>query len=131
MRIATFNVENLFSRPVVLNMQDNDAAGKILDKIREFTGLMNLNSYAGKKTKILKLYNEIDRYIFINIRSSRVGRYVITKTEVIADGRSDWDGFVDLKRERFSNATIKFTGKVIKTVKADVQCLVEWRPPRR
>lgn len=42
-----------------------------------------------------------------------------------AEGRGDWDGFVDLERERFSDEQIKFTGKVIKTVNADIQCLVE------
>jgi endonuclease/exonuclease/phosphatase family metal-dependent hydrolase len=32
---------------------------------------------------------------------------------------------VDLERERFSDQTIKFTGKVIKEIDADIQCLIE------
>jgi len=126
MRIATYNVENLFSRPVVLNMQNNDAAAAILAKIAEFTKLLDLPSYAGKKSRIETLHADLERFVSINIRSSRVGRYLFTgEGKLVPDGRDDWDGFVDLKRERFSDQTIKFTGKVIKTVKADIQCLVE------
>jgi endonuclease/exonuclease/phosphatase family metal-dependent hydrolase len=126
MRVSAYNVENLFSRPVVLNMKDNDKAAVILAKIAEFTKLMDLDSYAGKKKRIEELYEEIGRFIEINIRSSKIGRFVITENQgLIAKGRGDWDGFIDLKRERFSEEQIRFTGKVIKTVKADLQCFVE------
>jgi hypothetical protein len=126
MRVASYNVENLFSRPVVLNMKSNDKAAEILAKIAEFTKLLELESYSSKKKRIEELYDEIGRFIEINIRASKVGHNIITENQgLIAKGRSDWDGFIDLKRERFSDEQIKFTGKVIKTVKADVQCFVE------
>jgi methylthioribose-1-phosphate isomerase len=100
MRVATFNVENLFSRPAVLNMKDNDRAAAILAKISELTGLLDLKSYASKKRRIESLHADVKNFISINIRSSKVGRFLFTaESKLVARGRGDWDGFVDLQRE--------------------------------
>ena len=125
MRVCTFNVENLFSRPVVFNMRDQKKAGLIMKDISEFTELMSMSSYSSKKKRIETLYKKIKQYLLINLRSSTVGRYLFVKGKLKPKGRGDWDGFVDLKRERFNSDQVKFTGKVIKTVNADVQCFVE------
>lgn len=125
MRIAAYNVENLFSRPVLFNMRDHDLAAEYLHKIKEFTRLLQQPSYVADKTRIEALHEEIKAYIKINIRSSRVGRNIIEKGKLKAKGRDDWDGFVDLRRERFSETAVQFTARVIKAGKADVQCLVE------
>ena len=93
--------------------------------ISEFTELMNRSSYAAEKKRIEELYASLKKYIFINLRASTVGRNLFVKSKLIPKGRWDWDGFIDLKRKRFNSDQIKFTGKVIKAVNADIQCLVE------
>ena len=125
MRVATYNVENLFSRPVLFNMRDHDLSADYLKKVKELTKLLDQPSYAADKKNIETLYSEIGRFITINIRASKVGRNIFVKGKLKAKGREDWDGFIDLKRERFSEDTIRFTAKVLKSAKADVQCLVE------
>ncbi|HHC29777.1 MAG TPA: endonuclease/exonuclease/phosphatase family protein [Rhodobacterales bacterium] len=125
MRLCTFNVENLFSRPVVFNMRDQERARQIMKMVSDFTELMSLPSYRDDKAEIERLWRELKDYIFINLRSSTVGRYLFVKGELLPDGRGDWDGFIDLKRKRFDERQIKNTGKVIKEVDADIQCLVE------
>ncbi len=124
-RIATYNVENLFSRPVLFNMKDHDKAALYLDKIKELTRLLDKPNYTADKAKIETLYEDVKNYIIVNIRSSKIGRNLVEKGKLKAKGRDDWDGFIDLKRERFDDATVAFTAKVITSANADIQALVE------
>lgn len=125
LRFCTFNVENLFSRPRILSLKDNDRIAELLDKLAEFKALMDRDSYAGHEARILELYNELLAYIDINIRSSDVGRDIITKDKLIAKGKGDWEGFIDLRRAEFEGQQVENTGKVIKTVKPHIMGFVE------
>lgn len=127
-RIATYNVENLFSRPVLFNWQDHDAAKEKLKLISDLTALLDKPSYsAADRKQINKLHKEVKDYIVLNVRSSKAGRYIFTSTGLSpkVDGRDEWDGFIDLKRERFDDDTVKFTAKVINAVDPDILCMVE------
>jgi hypothetical protein len=127
-RIAVFNVENLFGRAKVLNLDDKDSGDKILEKIDEFRELLKKSTYnTTDKARILELYNE-ELKPYILVREDR-GKLFKKRgwaiTGVKADGVKDWDGSIEFKRDKFSNLSRENTARVIKDVKADVACIVE------
>jgi hypothetical protein len=48
MRIATFNLENLFRRAKVLNLRDSEKTTKLLDKIRQLASLLDEPAYTAR-----------------------------------------------------------------------------------
>jgi len=124
MRIATFNSENLFSRAKVLNFKNNADGDKLLKKIGDLQAELKKKVY--DKPKILSLYNSLTEYIEIaEDRGKLFKRQLFAIKGVAANGVDDWDGSIEFKREKFSETTRINTAKVLKALKADVQCLVE------
>ena len=124
MRIATFNTENLFTRAKVLNFKDNTEGDKILKKVGDLQAELDKTVY--NKPKILALYNELKEYIEISEERGKLFKKSLSAIKgVAANGVDDWDGTIQFKRAKFSDTTRLNTAKVIKALKADVQCFVE------
>lgn len=124
MRIATFNTENLFSRAKVLNFKNNAEGDKILKRIGELQDELEKPVY--NKAKILALYNELKDYIEISEERGKLFKRQLSAIKgVAANGVDAWDGTIKFKREKFSETTRLNTVRVIKEVKADIQCFVE------
>ncbi|MGD8325756.1 MAG: endonuclease/exonuclease/phosphatase family protein, partial [Sphingomonadales bacterium] len=116
MRIAAFNVENLFDRTKAFGMT-----------IRNYT--------AGDKNKMLDLMDQLgvlnrDEGRFVRIRKIR-GQLIKRPhdknkpREIVAKGRQDWAGWCELKTASVNEVAVVNTGRVMRDLEADILAVVE------
>lgn len=135
MKLASYNVENLFQRAHAMNLPDSEDGREALTMHAEINGILNKKTYsAADKQRIVALMKELgiektdDGGQFVILRQNRghlVKRPQAGGLQIVANGRSDWIGFVDLKMEAVNEVATRMTAKVIRTVNADVIGLVE------
>lgn len=136
MRLGSFNVENLFERPVAMSDPDPKVRREVLATFAALSQRLGNQVYSpADKAAImaeltaLGLGRADDAGPFAILRQNH-GRLVKrsangTITAVVANGRSDWVGFVGLKSQPIAEVATRNTAKVIADVDADVLGIVE------
>lgn len=125
-RLATFNVENLFDRPAILNLQDQSLVNALLAKVAELQTLIDKATYSpADKARIRELDTELSRYIEIQEDVGKLFTGRGDNRRVTASGRSAWIGGIQFLRSNFSGQQRLNTAAMLKHIDADIQCLVE------
>ena len=141
-RIASYNVENLFSRPRAMN-QPVAVAAAVLRAHARVNELFEQPVYTPEvKAEILLLLQELKLLrddgdvtrtsTFAILRRIR-GRLLRrpqndpdgSQVTVVASGRGAWTGWVDLIKDRIEEKAITNTARVIREVGADIVGVVE------
>lgn len=134
MRIASFNVENMFDRAKALNNERWTEGKPALEAHRALNALFNKAVYsAADKKKILALLDEQGLLrdddgpflILRRIRGPFLKRPKTGKVTVEALGRADWVGWVELKTEHVDGRASENIARVINAVNADVVGVIE------
>ncbi len=132
LRIASYNVENLFRRAAILNIRDSARTDALLDQVRVLQGLLDRATYdAPLKDKVFAVSHELLLYLDVRKDAGSLGDWKkesgltgfrINKS---CKGRGDWLGQIVFKDQEFNDQQRKNTGKVIKALNADILCAVE------
>lgn len=136
MIIGSFNVENLFDRAKALNQQTWKQGAPVLAAHAELSRLLENDPYSeGDKVRIVELLEFLgllrsDEGEFVRLRKIR-GRLLRRPRDrtkpvtVVAKGRSEWVGWVELKTEHVDELAMEHTAMVIRDLGADVLGVVE------
>jgi endonuclease/exonuclease/phosphatase family metal-dependent hydrolase len=134
MKIAAFNVENLFDRAKILNQDDENETQSILDAVSQLNSLFEQDTYTDDiLNQMRQLVAQLDleksdEGTFVILRQIR-GRLIMRPRnqpfEFKASGRQDWIGWAELRTAPVNEIAVMNTGRVIRDVDADILAVVE------
>jgi endonuclease/exonuclease/phosphatase family metal-dependent hydrolase len=135
-RLATFNVENLFTRPAAMNGKTDSFGRQAIEDHAELNAIAAKEEYSdADKERLLDLTGKYKFHLpdppknalvkLQKIRGALFRRAKDGTTSVVAGGRSSWTGWFELRRgDVVWKATLN-TGKVIDACKPDILVAVE------
>src|SRR5437773_2702841 len=135
LRVGTFNVENLFSRPAAMNHLNNADGRSVLDDFHRLNSLLREPTFTDPikqeietlidKYKLMDRTVAHDRIILREVRGKLWQQHQDGTRTWEATGADDFLGWAELVREPIDDRVIRNTARVLAEVSADIQVLVE------
>ena len=135
MRLATFNVENMFERPKAMNLDVWADGQTVLEDFAQLNRLIQEPEYSSAiKTKLLEIMNRHKGLItqgkskYIRLRELRGNFLYKSKNspiKVSAKGRCDWIGWFELLKEPVKETATENTARIMGLLEAHVLTVIE------
>ena len=127
MRIASYNVENLFSRVSAINSDDPAKTTAVLNDVAELQRLIEQPVYSDadkqRMLAILRKHKATGSRGPFFLQETR--RRLYSSGKIVASGRGDWVGSIEWRRDLIQAPAIENTGRIINGLEADIVCLIE------
>lgn len=135
-RIATFNLENLFTRPSAMSFASDVAGRQAIEDHAELNGIVAKDVYTPEDKERLIELSERYKFHVLNppknalVQLQKIRGKLFRKPqngplEVVADGRAAWTGWFELRREDVKWQATYNTGRVISERRPDILMVVE------
>jgi endonuclease/exonuclease/phosphatase family metal-dependent hydrolase len=135
-RIATYNLENLFTRPTAMNQKTDAAGRKAIEDHAAANAIVRKDIYAAAdKQKLIALSNKYGWHLLnapsnalVKLNKIRGALFRKPKNgplQVVANGQADWTGWFELRRDDVSWKATYNTGRVIAEVNPDILVTLE------
>ena len=134
--VASYNLENLFTRPIAMNQSTDDLGRGAIEDHSTASEIVRKDVYSEQDKEILLQLTDRYGWHLLNppsdalvqlqkVRGSLFRKPKGRPVEVVAKGRGDWTGWFELRREDVSWTATYNTGRVIAEIQPDILIAVE------